>query len=124
MAVANQVLLWSPGAGPTKGGPAMSNCFAAKTDSDLLSELTQEIDTIRLLGPEDQWRIVAMARGLSERGMALPFILAGVRSSAEVLVDLEETGSDPVMTRPEVRRFLEENVPPTSRTAVFRGNDP
>jgi hypothetical protein len=101
----------------------MTNCFAAKTDSDLLSELSQEIVSIRFLGPEDQWRIVAMARGLAERGMALPFILAGVRSSAEVLADLEEVGSDPVMTRPEVKRFLEENVPPPSRTSVFRGND-
>jgi hypothetical protein len=101
----------------------MTDCFVTKTDSELLSELSQEIDSIRHLGPEDQQRIVALARSLAERGMALPFIVAGVRSSAEVLADLEETGSDPVMTRPEVQRFMEENVVAASRTAVFRGND-
>jgi len=100
----------------------MTNCFAAKPDAQLLAELSQEIDTIRALGPEDQMRIVTLARSLAEREMALPFILAGIRSTAEVLADLEVSGADPVMSRPEVQQFLEANAPPAGRTAVFRGN--
>jgi len=87
----------------------MTNCFAAKPDAQLLDELSQEIDTIRALGPEDQMRIVTLARSLAEREMALPFILAGIRSTAEVLADLEVSGADPVMSRPEVQQFLEAN---------------
>jgi hypothetical protein len=102
----------------------MTDLFASKTDAQLLAELSQEIDVIRRLRPEDQQRLVTMARGLAEGGMILPFVFAGVRSSAEVLGDLEEAGSDSVLNRPEVRRFLEENASTSDRVGpVFRGND-
>jgi hypothetical protein len=102
----------------------MTDLFASKTDAQLLAELSQEIDVIRRLRPEDQQRLVTMARGLAEGGMTLPFVFAGVRSSAEVLGDLEEAGSDSVLNRPEVRRFLEENASTSDRVGpVFRGND-
>lgn len=103
----------------------MTNSFAVQTDDELLTVLSREIEPFSRLTPADQQRIAALARGLMERGMDLPFVLAGLRSSAEVLADLEETGEDPVMSRPEVRRFMEENAP-THRPAggsVFRGND-
>jgi hypothetical protein len=102
----------------------MTDSFASRSDAQLLTELTQEIDALRLLRPEDQQRLLAMARGLAESGMSLPFVFAGVRSSAQVLVDLEQDGSDPVLNRPEVRRFLEENAGTGDRVGpVFRGND-
>lgn len=102
----------------------MTDPFASKTDSQLLAELSQEIDVIHRLRPEDQQRLVSMARGLAEGGMSLPFVFAGVRSSAEVLGDLEDDGSESVLNRPEVRRFLEENASTTGRVGpVFRGND-
>jgi hypothetical protein len=102
----------------------MTDSFASRSDAQLLTELTQEIDALRLLRPEDQQRLLAMARGLAESGMSLPFVFAGVRSSAQVLVDLEQDGSDPVLNRPEVRRFLEENASTSDRVGpVFRGND-
>jgi hypothetical protein len=102
----------------------MTDSFASKSDPQLLAELTQEIDALRLLRAEDQQQLLEMARGLSESGMSLPFVLAGVRSSAEVLADLEEDCSESVLQRPEVRRFLEENaVAPGRIGPVFRGND-
>lgn len=103
----------------------MTNSFATQSDDELLTELSREIDVFSRLTPADQQRIAALARGLLERGMDLPFVLAGLRSSAEVLADLEETGEDPVMSRPEVRRFVEENVRLHRPAAggVFRGND-
>jgi hypothetical protein len=103
----------------------MTDSFTTKSDAQLFDHLCQEIDTLRRLCPDDQQRIVDLARSLSERGLALPFVLAGLRSSAEVLADLEEAGPDPVMERPEVQRFVAENRVPgdRSRTAIFRGND-
>jgi hypothetical protein len=103
----------------------MTNSFATMTDAELLATLSREIDEFPQLTPADQHRITSLARGLMERGMDLPFVLAGVRSSAEVLADLEVAGEDPVMSRPEVRRFVEENSGFTrvSSGAVFRGND-
>lgn len=102
----------------------MTDTFASTSDAQLLDELTQEIDALRLLRSEDQRRLLAMARGLAGKGMSLPFVLAGVRASAEVLVDLEQDGSDSVLNRPEVRRFLEENATTADRVGpVFRGND-
>jgi hypothetical protein len=57
--------------------------------------------------------------------MALSFIIAGARSSAEVLVDLQEAEQDPVLQRPEVRRFIEENAVAGHRagSGVYRGKD-
>jgi hypothetical protein len=100
----------------------MIDSFSTLSDAQLLAELSREVELLPHLSPRDQQQIVELARGLMERGMTLPFILAGVRSSAEVLADLED---DPVMTRPEIRRFVEENSPPPggSGTAIFRGND-
>jgi hypothetical protein len=103
----------------------MTNSFATQTDAELRDVLSREIDVFPQLTPADQHRIVSLARGLMERGMDLPFVLAGVRSSAEVLADLEGACEDPVMSRPEVRRFVEENAPLANRTTghIFRGND-
>lgn len=101
----------------------MIDSFSTKSDAQLLAELSQEVEVLHSLTPPDQQQIVALARGLLERGMAFPFILAGVRASAEVLADLE--GEDPVMERPEVRRFMEANAVPSGRggSVIFRGND-
>jgi hypothetical protein len=103
----------------------MTETYASKTDAQWLAELSQEIDTLSLLRPDDQQRIIALARTLAERGMALPFIIAGARSSAEVLAELESAEPDPIMERPEVRRFIQENASPAGRpgTAIFRGKD-
>jgi hypothetical protein len=102
----------------------MTDSFAAISDAQLLAELSQEIHTLPLLRPDDQQRLLAMARGLDERGMSLPFVIAGLRSSAELLAELEEAGPDPVMERPEVRQFVQENAAPSrSSAAIFRGND-
>jgi hypothetical protein len=103
----------------------MNHSFSTFSDKQLLDELCREVELLRHLGPRDQQQILALARGLVERGMALSFIIAGVRSTAEVLADLEEAGPDPVMERPDVRRFVEENTAPPGRARgiVFRGND-
>ena len=103
----------------------MTDSFATLTDAALFATLSGEIDSFPRLTPADQQRIVGLARGLMERGMDLPFVMAGVRSSAGVLADLEEAAEDPVMSRPEVRRFVEENAAVTARSGsvVFRGND-
>ncbi len=103
----------------------MTHAFASMSDAQLLAVLSQEIDTLCLLSPPDQRRLLAMARELAEQGMALPFLIAGVRSSAEVLVDLDGSEADGAMDRPEVRRFLQENrvIPGRGGSAVFRGND-
>ena len=103
----------------------MTNSFATQTDAELLATLAGKIEIVHRLTPPDQQRIVALARGLMERGMDLPFIYAGLRSSAEVLADLAEAAEDPVMSRPEVRRFVAENAAGTSRpdSGNFRGND-
>jgi hypothetical protein len=103
----------------------MTNSFATQTDAELLATLAGEMEIVHRLAPADQQRIVALARGLMERGMDLPFVLAGVRSSAEVLADLDEAAEDAVMSRPEVRRFVEENATVTTRSGnlLFRGND-
>jgi hypothetical protein len=102
----------------------MTESFAAISDPQLLAELSQEVPALRLLRPDDQQRLLAMARGLDERGMAFPFVIAGIRSSAELLAELEAEGTDPVMERPEVRRFVQENAAPARGSApVFRGND-
>src|SRR5207245_2593870 len=103
----------------------MTDSFVTKSDAELLADLSQEIDALRLLRPEDQRHLLAMARGLEERGMTLPFVIAGVRSSAEVLAELSEDSGESVMDRPDVRRFVQENAvaPGRSGTALFRGND-
>jgi hypothetical protein len=103
----------------------MIDSFSTTSDAQLLEALCREVEVLQHLNPRDQQRILSLARGLMERGMAHPFILSGVRSTAEVLADLEEAGPDPVMERPDVRRFVEENVAPAgrARSAVFRGND-
>jgi hypothetical protein len=103
----------------------MIDSFAMKSDAQLLAELYGEIEILSHLSPEDQQRIISLARGLVERGMALPFVLAGARSTAAVLADLEESGVDPVMERPEVRRFVAQNGAVTlpSRPPLVRGND-
>jgi hypothetical protein len=101
----------------------MNDSFSTQTDAQLIDELCREIEVLHHLGPRDQQQIVSLARGLMERGMDLPFIIAGVRSSAQVLADLEEAGADPVLERPDVRRFVEENAAPAGRGVIFRGND-
>lgn len=102
----------------------MTESFATKSDAQLLAELSEQIDSLRDLSADDQQRIVALARGLSERGMDLPFVIAGVRSSAQVLADLQEAGPDPVMERPEVQRFIEENRVVSGRGGpIFRGKE-
>jgi hypothetical protein len=101
----------------------MTDSFATKTDAQLLAELSEEIDALRHLRPHDQQRLLAMARGLEERGMSLPFVIAGVRASAEVLAELDEAEGESVMERPEVRRFVEENAVNRGGAVVFRGND-
>lgn len=103
----------------------MINSFTPQTDAELSANLFREIDVFPSLTPADQQQIIALARGLMERGMDLPFILAGVRASAEVLADLRDTGDDPVMSRPEVRRFMAENgsVARSPAGVLFRGND-
>jgi hypothetical protein len=100
----------------------MNDSFSTLSDAQLLAALSREVELLQHLNPADQQQMVALARGLMERGMTLPFILAGIRSSAEVLADLED---DPVMARPEVRRFVEENAAPAgpAGSAIFRGND-
>ena len=101
----------------------MIDSFSTKSDVQLLQELSQEVEILPGLTPRNQQQIVALARGLMERGMAFPFILAGVRSSAQVLADLE--GDDPVLERPEVQHFVAMNAAPSGRTgsSLFRGND-
>jgi hypothetical protein len=111
------------GAGPTKGGQPMTDSFATMSDAQLLAMLSQEIETLHRLRAEDQQHLVGMARGLLEQGMPFPFVRAGVSSSAQVLADLAEQESESVMARPEVRRFIEENVLPGRGGAVFRGSD-
>jgi hypothetical protein len=103
----------------------MIDSFSTHSDAQLLDDLCGEIELLRHLGPGEQQQILSLARGLMERGMPLSFIIAGVRSTAEVLADLEEAGPDPVMDRPDVRRFVEENAAPAGRARgiVFRGND-
>lgn len=103
----------------------MIDTFSTKSDAQLLDELCREVEVLQSLSPHDQERIRSIARGLMDRGMALSFIIAGIRSTAAVLADLEEAGEDAVMTRPEVRRFVAENAAPAARprSAVFRGND-
>jgi hypothetical protein len=103
----------------------MTEPFASLSDPQLLAELSREIDTLCLLPPPDQRRLLAMARGLDSEGMGRQFVIAGVRSSAAVLADLADTEADSVLARPEVRRFIEENVVPSgrARSAVFPGND-
>jgi len=102
----------------------MIDSFSTKSDAQLLAELCREVEVLPHLSPHDRLQIVAIARGLMERGMSLPFILAGVRSTAEVLADLEEADKDPVMERPDVRRFMEENAAPRrAGSGVFRGSD-
>jgi hypothetical protein len=101
----------------------MTDSFANRSDPELLAELSREIDALRRLTPEDQQRLISMARGLAEQGMAPPFVIAGVRSSAEVLAELQADDSESVMNRPEVRRFIQENALSSRGGAVFRGND-
>lgn len=103
----------------------MIDSFSTKSDAQLLEELGREVEVLHHLTLRDQHRILSLARGLMDRGMPLSFILSGVRSTAEVLADLEDTGEDPVMTRPDVRRFVEENAtaPGRPRSPVFRGSD-
>jgi Xaa-Pro aminopeptidase len=101
----------------------MIDSFANRSDAELLAELCQEIDALARLAPEDQQRLVGMARDLAEQGMAPPFVIAGVRSSAEVLAELKVEERESAMNRPEVRRFIEENAVSSRSGAVFRGND-
>ena len=101
----------------------MTDSFATKTDAQLLAELSQEIDALRHLRAHDQQRLLAMARGLEEEGMSLPFVIAGVRSSAGLLAELDEADGELVMERPKVRRFVAENAVNRGGAVVFRGND-
>jgi hypothetical protein len=103
----------------------MTNSFTVQTDADLRDSLLREIHVFSDLTPADQQQIMALARGLMERGMDLPFVAAVVRASAEVLADLRDTGDDPIMLRPEVRRFVAQNAaaPPERGGIVFPGND-
>lgn len=68
------------------------------------------------LGAEDQERLRALAADLKGRGLPAGFIGASLESTAQVLRDLkeEESQSDNVFQRENVRRFIEENaVTPT-----------
>ena len=60
----------------------MIDTFSTKSDAQLLDELGREVEVLQHLCPRDQQRILSLARGLMDRGMAHPFIIAGIRSTA------------------------------------------
>lgn len=66
------------------------------------------------LPPEHRARLCQMAAELRGRGMPETFVVASLRSTAQVLADLEEDQAHPdnAFQREEVRRFIEENALP------------
>ena len=72
--------------------------------------------------PEQRQRLRDMTADLLERGMPERFIMSSIRSTAEVLRDIDQEANHPdnAFQREHVQRFIEENaVPPEQRGLRF-----
>ncbi len=76
------------------------------------SLIEQIIPYFEQLAPADQERLRQIALDMQQRHMPLQFILASIRSTAEVMREMqeEERRGDNVFRRENVRRFMEENA--------------
>jgi hypothetical protein len=81
--------------------------------------IEQHVPFFQQLAPADQERLRRLTAELQQRGMPEPFIVAGVRSTSEVLQELrEDEGPDNVFQREQVRSFMEQNAASRGRAGV------
>ncbi|MFN3652714.1 MAG: hypothetical protein ACK47B_24310 [Armatimonadota bacterium] len=90
----------------------MRNEDCGRVPEDLDRMIESYVPAWGRMAAEDQSRLRDMAANLVERGMPAAFIGASLRSSAEVLRDLneEESRPDNIFAREHVKRFIEENA--------------
>jgi hypothetical protein len=91
----------------------MMDAHHQAVEEDLERSLIQYVEQLADLSADKRSRVLEMALELHRRRLPSPFILAGIRSTAALLNDLEREGeADGVMRRPEVRDFIEANAAP------------
>lgn len=102
--------------GPGAGGES-------NLDASTNTLIFQAVPDFGQLPPARQERLRAMASDLLARGMPDAFVVTSIRSTAEVLQDLqeEETRPDNAFQREQVRRFIEENAVPTDAPTLRYG---
>ncbi len=89
---------------------------------DLDRFLEARVPGFRTFSPPDQDSLRQLAQNLFDRDAAEPFVVASLRSTADVLRELREDEEDPnsVFRRAEVQRFIDENAVPRGRQGGFR----
>jgi hypothetical protein len=81
-----------------------------ETDERLWQYITERLPGLEMTPEARRVQLLRLTRSLLARPWPTPFILSGVRATADVLDDLDSIPpADDVMQRDEVRRFIAEN---------------